>query len=170
MRRPTPLDGSRDTLFTLDSVAAPVSRTRVGVDLETALRRPGSTDDILLFDNDSLHLPLRRTTVEIKGAVNVPSIIAVDRTRGINFYVRAAGGASIAGNARRAYVIQPNGKIEARRRILGVIPINPTPRPGATVVVPIRSENDAEFQRVASTIQIIAQTLGSLATVWAILR
>jgi protein involved in polysaccharide export with SLBB domain len=170
MDRRTGLATTRDTLFDLDTLVRAVSHTRVGVDLATALRRPGSTDNILLFDNDSLHLPMQRTTVEIKGAVNVPSIIAVDRARGINFYVRAAGGASIAGNARRAYVIQPNGKIEARRRILGVIPINPTPRAGATVVVPVRSENDAEFQRITSTIQIVAQTLGSLATVWAILR
>ncbi|MEN9790482.1 MAG: hypothetical protein RLZZ63_140 [Gemmatimonadota bacterium] len=158
------------TLFTGDDMRRIVSRTRVGVDLVTALRRPASPEDILLFDNDSLHIPLHRTTVEITGAVNVPSIIAADRMRSINFYVRAAGGASVAGNARRAYVIQPNGKIEAKRRLLGVVPINPRPMPGATVVVPVQSSNDVQVQRLAATIQIVVQTLGSLATVWAILR
>jgi hypothetical protein len=142
----------------------------VGVDLRAALARPKSDDDLLLFDNDSLHLPMQRTTVEISGAVNAPSIIAASSGRSINYYVRAAGGASLTGDAKRAYVIQPNGKIQARRQILWVVTLNPTPRPGATVVVPVKGADDGDLQRLTATIQIVAQTVASLATVWALLR
>ena len=113
---------------------------------------------------------MQRTTIEISGAVNAPSIIAASSGRSVSYYVRAAGGASLRGDANRAYVIQPNGKIEARRKVLWVIALNPTPRPGATVVVPVKPDNEADLQRLASTIQIIAQTVASLATVWALLR
>jgi protein involved in polysaccharide export with SLBB domain len=153
-----------------DTTVAPVMRSRVGVDLRAALARPKSDDDLLLFDNDSLHLPMQRTTVEISGAVNAPSIIAASSGRSINYYVRAAGGASLTGDAKRAYVIQPNGKIQARRQILWVVTLNPTPRPGATVVVPVKGADDGDLQRLTATIQIVAQTVASLATVWALLR
>jgi len=154
----------------LDTLAKTIPRSRVGVDLRKALDRPRSADNLLLFDEDSLHIPLQRTTVDITGAVNAPSIISAASGRGIDYYVRAAGGASLLGDAKKAYVLQPNGKIEARRKLLWVVTINPTPRPGATVVVPVKPENDGDLQRLAATIQIVAQTVASLATVWALLR
>lgn len=153
-----------------DTTAVSVVRARVGVDLQAALARPSSDDNLLLFDDDSLHIPMQRTTVEISGAVNAPSIIAAASGRSLNYYVRAAGGASLTGDAKRAYVIQPNGKIQARRTILWVVTLNPTPRPGATVVVPVKAADDGDLQRLAATIQIVAQTVASLATVWALLR
>ena len=153
-----------------DTTAVSVVRSRVGVDLRAALARPSSDDNLLLFDDDSLHIPMQRTTVEISGAVNAPSIIAAASGRSLNYYVRAAGGASLTGDAKRAYVIQPNGKIQARRTILWVVTLNPTPRPGATVVVPVKAADDGDLQRLAATIQIVAQTVASLATVWALLR
>ena len=162
--------GALETRKGLDTLDTSIIRSRVGVDLRAALDRPRSTDNLLLFDEDSLHIPLQRTTVEITGAVNSPSIIAASSWRSITYYVRAAGGASLRGDTKKAYVIQPNGKIEAGRTLLWVIALNPTPRPGATVVVPVKPDNEGDLQRLAATIQIVAQTVASLATVWALLR
>jgi protein involved in polysaccharide export with SLBB domain len=162
--------GALETRKGLDTLDTSIIRSRVGVDLRAALDRPRSTDNLLLFDEDSLHIPLQRTTVEITGAVNSPSIIAASSGRSITYYVRAAGGASLRGDTKKAYVIQPNGKIEAGRTLLWVIALNPTPRPGATVVVPVKPDNEGDLQRLAATIQIVAQTVASLATVWALLR
>jgi polysaccharide export outer membrane protein len=161
--------GEIETRTGLDS-ARVISRARVGLDLRRALRSPQSANDLLLFDGDSLHLPLQRTTVEITGAVNAPTIIAASPNRSINYYIQAAGNASISGDPKKAYVIQPNGKIEARRRVLMIVALNPSPRPGATVVVPVKSEAEGDLQRLTSTIQIITQTIASLATLWALLR
>ncbi len=102
--------------------------------------------------------------VEIRGAVNAPSVITHDGAR-IGYYPRAAGGGSLAGDEGRAYVIQPNGKIESRQRFLWLVKIDSRPREGATVVVPAAEENSQSVPRVAATVQIIAQTLASLATV-----
>jgi len=160
----------RESAKGFDSTDVSVERSRVGVNLLAALARPQSDDNLLLFDNDSLHLPMQRTTIDISGAVNAPSIIAAASGRSISFYVRAAGGASLVGDASRAYVIQPDGKIQARRTVLGIVPLYPTPRPGATVVVPVKAADDGSLQRLTATIQIVAQTVASLATVWALLR
>jgi hypothetical protein len=123
----------------------------------------------VLIDDDSLHVPFRRTTVEIQGMVNAPTAIAVDRGRTLRYYVRAAGGASATGDEKKAYVIQPNGKIEARERVLWIFVNNPTPRAGATVVVPVREERASSSERAAA-VALIAQTIASIAAIAALLR
>jgi hypothetical protein len=85
------------------------------------------------------------------------------------YYVRAAGGATATGDEKRAYVIQPNGKIEARERILWVFVKNPVPRPGATVVVPTLAPQASRADR-ATTLALVAQTLASIAAAVALLR
>jgi len=145
------------------------SRTRVGMDLGRALARPRSNDDLVLLEGDALNVPTRRTTVEIRGAVNAPTAIALDAGKSFRYYVRSAGGATATGDAKRAYVIQPNGKIEARERVLLVFVRNPTPRAGATVVVPQKEERVSSSERIA-TVALIAQTIAGIAAVAALLR
>jgi len=146
-----------------------VDRSRVGVDLATAIRRPGSRDDLLLLSEDSLHIPLARATVEVEGAVNSPTALVARSGADLRFYIRAAGGASLVGDASRAFVIQPNGKIETRRRVGGIIPVTPTPRPGATVVVPAKSAESRTQERIA-TAQLLTQMVASIVTAYALLR
>lgn len=145
------------------------SRTRVGVDLARALSRVQSDDNLTLLDGDVLNVPSRRSTVEIQGAVNAPTAITVRPGQSFRYYVRAAGGANASGDEKRAYVIQPNGKIEARSRVLWIFVDNPEPLAGATVVVPPKAEGRPASERVA-TVALIAQTLASIAAVAALLR
>lgn len=145
------------------------SRTRVGVDLARALARSGSDDNLILLDGDALNVPTRRATVEILGAVNAPTAIAVSSGASFRYYVRAAGGATARGDEKRAYVIQPNGKIDARERIFWLFVRNPEPRAGSTVVVPQREERVPASERVA-TVALIAQTIASIAAIAALLR
>ncbi len=138
------------------------TRIRVGVDVAQALRRRDRAENLYLHDGDSLFIPARRQTVSVRGEVNAPTqLVATGQSLGS--YLNAAGGATPRGQASRAYVIQPNGKIESRRRLFWVIVRDPTPRPGATVVVPAEGE-----QRPGSAVQtlaVITQTLTALATV-----
>jgi len=144
------------------AVAGDSTRIRVGVDVVEALRRRDRADNLFLQDGDSLFVPARRQTVSVRGEVNAPTqLVATGQSLGA--YLNAAGGATPRGAAARAYVIQPNGKIESRRRLFWVIVRDPTPRAGATVVVPAQGE-----QRPGSrleTLTVITQTLVALATV-----
>ena len=142
-------------------VAGDNARIRVGVDVVEALRRRDRADNLFLQDGDSLFVPARRQTVSVRGEVNAPTqLVATGQSLGA--YLNAAGGATPRGEASRAYVIQPNGKIESRRRLFWVVVLDPTPRAGATVVVPAQGE-----QRRGSrleTMAVITQTLTALAT------
>lgn len=144
-------------------------RIRVGVDLVDALRRRGSTDDLVLEHGDSLDVPSRRQTVEVRGEVNAPTALAHARGQNLGFYVGAAGGPTARANARRAYVVQPNGKVESRRKMLGFITLDPRPRPGATVVVPAEDPNKPRTS-VAATIALVAQLLVSVAAIVAVAK
>ena len=150
-----------------DSVEKPVYRMRVGVNLRQALR--GRSDDLMLDDGDSLHVPYRSQIVQVRGAVNMPTALAHDRGASLGDYVAAAGGTSERARTRQMYVIQPSGKIEKRWHLLWMIPFDPKPQPGAVVIVPERSS----VQNATNTVQtlgMVAQVLASLATIIVISR
>ncbi|MDQ6610965.1 MAG: SLBB domain-containing protein, partial [Gemmatimonadota bacterium] len=148
---------------------ANAARIRVGVDLAYALKHRGGNDDLVLEGNDSLDIPSRRQTVEVRGEVNAPTALAHANGRSLGFYVDAAGGPSAKGNARRAYVVQPNGKVESRHHLFGFITLDPTPRPGATVVVPAEDPN-RNRGNLGATVALIAQLLVSVAAIVAVTK
>ncbi|HEY5492325.1 MAG TPA: SLBB domain-containing protein [Gemmatimonadaceae bacterium] len=145
------------------------ARTRIGVDLTSALRNADATDNLLLQAGDSLAIPPRRQTVEIRGEVNSPTVTALARDQKLGYYVRAGGGPTKNASTRRAYVLQPNGKMETRRRLLWLMDLDPTPRAGATVVVPMR-DTTATLNGALASVGMFAQLVASLAAVWAITR
>jgi len=157
-------DSAADTA-SLDGV---YSRIRVGIDLREAMRARDRSDDLLLENGDSIHVPKLLQTVEVRGAVNAPTALS-HAGRRLGYYIDAAGGTTERARGRRAYVIQPNGKIESRRRALWVFTIDPKPRPGATVVVPERSEISPASNTLAN-ITVITQILASLATIVVLTR
>ncbi len=138
------------------------SRVRVGVDVPLALGRPDRRDNLFLVQGDSVYVPALQQTITVRGEVNAPTQV-VASGQSLGAYVRAAGGPTPRGKASRAYVVQPNGKIESRRRFFWLVTVDPTPRPGATVVVP--AEGEQQRGTVMQTLTVITQTLTALATV-----
>lgn len=159
-------DSAAATDSTLDDTG---DRIRVGVDLRNALRNPGRQDDLVMIDGDSVHVPVQKQTIEVRGAVNAPTALAYGGSRGLEHYINAAGGTTDLARSRRAYVIQPNGKIESRRHLLWLIRLDPQPLPGATVVVPERGEV-VSAQSTLVTLATVAQVLASLAAIIALSR
>ncbi|MCC7003749.1 MAG: SLBB domain-containing protein [Gemmatimonadaceae bacterium] len=160
---------------TVDSAAAAKrafdgvgDRIRVGVDLQEALRERGRSDDLLLEHGDSIHVPKLLQTVSVRGGVNAATALAHAGKR-LGYYIDAAGGTTERARSRRAYVIQPNGKIESRRTVLGFIKLDPKPRPGATVVVPERGDVLPATNTLAN-ISIVTQLVASLAAIVALSR
>lgn len=151
---------------TLDGM---LNRIRVGVDLRDALRTRDRADDLILEHGDSIHVPKLRQTVEVRGAVNAPTALSHARGKKLGHYLDAAGGTTERARTRRAYVIQPNGKIESRRRALGFITLDPTPRPGAVVVVPERGQ-EVPGPSLLTSLTVVTQLLASLATIVVLTR
>ena len=140
---------------------------RIGVALDRALRDRGHRDNLVLQSGDSVHVPLVNLVVQVQGAVGAPRAVAYAPGQPIGYYVMAAGGAAPKADLGRAYVVQPNGKVEpvVRRRLLP--DSEPTPRAGAVITVPAR-ETLSRAENVAY-ITATAQLLAGLATIIAIL-
>jgi len=145
------------------------SRVRVGVDLARALRDPKSNENLTLQSGDAIDVPAIRETVDLQGELNSPSATTVVNGKPLGYYIRAGGGPTVKADAKLAYVIQPNGKVETRRRLLWVITLDPTPRAGSTVVVPTK-DLEKTTSNLMTNITTTAQLLASLAAVWAITR
>jgi hypothetical protein len=149
---------------------ADTAASRVGIDLFAVLHDPRSVDNLLLEDGDSLDVPPMHATVEVKGFVNAPTVVALAPGQKLEHYVRAAGGP----DRRRAepdgaYVIQPNGKIESRHRIAFFWHSDPTPRPGATIIMPAR-DTLAPPGQALQTFTIVTSLLATLLTAAVVLK
>jgi protein involved in polysaccharide export with SLBB domain len=138
---------------------------RIGIDLPRVLKDKSDIDNILLVDKDSIFIPPYNAIVTVRGAVNSPAAaVAFVEGADINYYIRAAGGGNVKADERHAYVFQPNGKVETKRRAALVYSSNPRPQAGSVVVVPERDPNDKGFDWLAAT-QTTMSLLASLITV-----
>jgi len=124
-------------------------------------------DNLVLQDGDSIHIPRYSGIVTVTGAVNAPMALAYVRGENIDYYVRAAGGASRVGDLGRAYVTNASGRVESVHRRTFRPDGVPKPGPGSKVVVPERPPSDGSLW--ARNLPIIASIIGSLVTLAAIL-
>jgi protein involved in polysaccharide export with SLBB domain len=141
-------------------------RGRVGVDLPSVMQNPQHRDNLLLQDGDSVYIPQYAAMVDVGGAVNSPISVAYVPGAGIDYYIRAAGGGSRKADLHRAYVRQPNGKVEsvkARRLLPDAVP---RPRAGGLVYVP--ELDPADKPNYVAAVGAVAQVLGAVVAIIAI--
>lgn len=126
----------------------------IGIDLEKALKKPGSDDDLVLRDGDVLSIPYYPGTVKISGSVNYPITVTYKKGMSIDGYVRQAGGYSRLAMKNRPFVIYMNGK-GASGRWAKV-------EPGSEIVIP--EKPDREPMSVQA-IMSITSSVGYLALI-----
>jgi protein involved in polysaccharide export with SLBB domain len=141
---------------------------RIGVDLSAVLRDPRNVDNLALFDGDSIYIPRYAPVVTVRGAVNSQVGVAYVAGANIDYYIRAAGGANVQGDAGHAYVTQGNGKVESQHRHWLLWRSRPDPLPGSTVVVPTKDPNNRRDWVAVAT--VATSILGPLVTIFAILK
>lgn len=122
----------------------------VGIDLEKALKKPGSDDDLVLREGDVITIPEFDNTVRISGGVLYPNTVTYNKRMNLDGYVRQAGGYSRLAMKSKPFVIYMNGKVASGKwaKI----------EPGCEIVVPERPE------RQPLTLQGILGITTSLAT------
>jgi len=141
---------------------------RIGVDLGAVMRDKRNVDNLALFDGDSIYIPQYAPVVAVRGAVNSAVGVAYVQGADLDYYIRAAGGATAQGDDGRAYVTQGNGKVESRHRHFLLWSSEPTPLPGSVVTVPAK---DASSRRDWATIAAVATSiLGPIVTIFAIVH
>ena len=142
---------------------------RIGIELPQVLKNRNSLDNLPLQDGDSLFIPRYNAVVRVNGEVNSPVSVTYAPGKNIDYYVRAAGGPSKNADLSRAYVTQPNGKVDTRASHFLFPDHNPEPKPGSTIFVPAHDASYKPFDPLASA-GYVAQLLTTVITIIALLR
>jgi polysaccharide export outer membrane protein len=141
---------------------------RIGIDLPAVLHDRNHVDNLVLADGDSIFVPVYSGVVTVTGSVNSPVAVSYVRGANLDFYIRAAGGGTSKSDVGRAYVTQPNGKVESRNSHLHFFKSTPTPQPGSTIVVPPVDASDR--RDYVALLTALTSILGSTVALAAILK
>ena len=152
-----------------DSIALQTSNITeysVGIDLEKALKHPGSLDDIVLRDGDELYIPQLQSTVKMSGAVTYPNSVTYLNGMTVKSCLAQAGGYN---DMARKYpiVLYMNGTVATTKRTAIFFKRYPKIEPGCEIVVPSKTLKDqprsmAEILSIGSSATSMAAMITSI--------
>lgn len=113
----------------------------VGIDLEKALKNPGSDADILLREGDRIYVPEYDPIVKISGDVMFPNTVFFEEGKNIKHYVSNAGGFGQRAKKSKTFIVYQNGTIGLKKD-------GAKPEPGCEIIVPSkRHRNPIDWSR-----------------------
>ena len=124
----------------------------VGIDLEGALKRPGSDKDIILREGDRIFVPEYNGVVKVSGNVMFPNTVFFQAGKGCNKYIDMAGGYANRSQKSKVFIVYQNGTV-------GLASKGAKPEPGCEIVVPAKKKRESNFNMAAW-----ATSVASLAT------
>ena len=143
-----------------------ITEYSVGIDLEKALKHPGSLDDIVLRDGDELYIPQLQSTVKMSGAVTYPNSVTYLEGMTVKSCLAQAGGYN---DMARKYpiVIYMNGKVATTKRTGIFFKRYPKIEPGCEIVVPSKTLKEqprsmAEILSIGSSATSMAAMITSI--------
>ena len=121
----------------------------VALDLEKALKNPGSDYDIVLREGDVLDIPIFNNTVRICGAVQLQTTVTYEKGLTKKKLVNMAGGYLKRAYKHKAFVVYMNGKVDRLKW-------NTEIEPGCQIFIPIKAQrnnaaNITQYMGIAST-------------------
>lgn len=151
-----------DSLLAMKAVTS--STYAVAIDLEKAMKEPGSVHDLVLRPGDVLNIPMPSYTVKVSGEVMHPVSMAYEKGKKLKYYIKHAGGYSRKAYKRRAYGIHMNGSvIKLSSRTEKNI------EPGTEIVVPSKSGrkgmSNTEILATSSSAASLASVIAALVNI-----
>ena len=131
----------------------------VGIDLEKALKNPGSDADVVLREGDRLIVPKYNGTVKVNGAVMYANTVAYEKGKRASYYIDQAGGYASDAVKSHAYIIYMNGCVAQVSHGARVMP-------GCEIVVPAklkRKMSMAETMSLGTSMSSIAAMIATIA-------
>ena len=132
----------------------------VGIELDKALKNPGSDDDPMLREGDRIVVPRYTGTVSINGEVLYPNTVRFKENMKVGDYLDLAGGLTSSGKKSKTIIIYMNGmvaKADSKHK----------PRPGCQIVVPTKRKGRtmglAEWLTIGSSTASIATMIATIA-------
>ena len=147
-------EGLTDSLkLELDSVFT------VGIDLEKALAKPGSSADIVLREGDVISVPEMTSTVKINGAVMMPNTVTYMEGENVKYYLNQAGGYSQSAKKSKKFIIYMNGQVERVKARSKKV------EPGCEIVVPnkVKKNRFGDIMGYTTSLASLAMMVASIA-------
>ena len=132
----------------------------VGIELEKALKNPGTDDDPILREGDRIIVPRYDGTVKINGEVLYPNTVYFKEGKNTDYYINLAGGTTSTGKKSMTVIIYMNGMVARADH-------KHKPRPGCQIVVPTKSRRKGmtlpEILSIGSSTASIATMIATIA-------
>ena len=131
----------------------------VGIDLEAALKNPGSDADIVLREGDVISVPEMTSTVKINGAVMMPNTVTYKDGKNVRYYLNQAGGYSQNAKKTKKFIIYMNGEVEKVKSRSKKV------EPGCEIIVPnkVKQNRIGDYIGYATSFASLATMVASLA-------
>ena len=132
----------------------------VGIELDKALKNPGSDDDPILREGDRIVVPRFDGSVKINGEVLYPNTVYYKEGKKTKYYINQAGGVTSTGKKSKAIIIYMNGMVAKADR-------KHKPMPGCQIVVPTKSRRRSmslpEILSIGTSTASIATMIATIA-------
>lgn len=132
----------------------------VGIELDKALKNPGSEYDPILSEGDRIIVPKYIGTVKVNGEVLYPNTVYYKEDADADYYIEQAGGITSNGKKSKAIIIYMNGMV-ARANSKN------KPRPGCQIIVPTKNRRNRlslqEILSIGSSTTSIAAMIATIA-------
>ena len=112
------------------------SEIDVAINLAEAIKNPGSNADIFLENGDILTVPKLSKLIIVEGEVFQPIAINYLNGKGTKYYINQAGGFKSIAEKSKTFIIYPDGRAIATKKVFGLINAYPKIEPGSMVTVP----------------------------------
>lgn len=134
----------------------------MGIELDKALKEPGSDADVILRSGDRIVVPEYSGTVKINGEVMYPNTVTYIEGKDLKYYINQAGGWSDNSKKKKTYIIYQNGMVAKADR-------KHQPMPGCEIVVPTKQRGHkmttAELLAIGTSTASIATMIATIVNV-----
>ena len=104
----------------------------VGIQLDLAMKNPGSEYDVVLKPGDQIIVPEFDNTVKILGAVMNPNTVVFKKGQSLAYYINQAGGYAENAKKKSSYIMYMNGTSSKGKNKSNLL------EPGCTIIVPTK--------------------------------
>jgi protein involved in polysaccharide export with SLBB domain len=161
------LKPTKNGTLELDQVAT-ITKERIGIDLDKAIKNPGSNYDIILQDGDILTIPKKPQTVKLSGEVLYPNTTQFDENFSFKDYISRAGGYTGQSLKGSSYILYANGSVDRTKKIF-LFKIYPKVRPGSEIVVPLKNKRTT-FGEVVGTLAGVSTAMTTIIGILTLLK
>lgn len=130
----------------------------VGIDLEKALKYPGTHYDLVLQPGDRLFIPEQQSTVKISGDVMFPNAVVYEPGKKLKYYIDQAGGYGQQARKGKAFIVYLNGTVARAKR-------NTPIEPGCQIIVPSKPKSHTDWTKILAYATSFSSVAAMAATI-----